>query len=97
MAMLISLPYVKVIRRIRNNSQQIIETEQFLTLYEDKILSANDKFMMEDILDMSYRSLNERTGLLYFHTIRGLYSFQLKTDPDAFISEYKKLKVSGSF
>ncbi|MBT2755337.1 hypothetical protein J7E71_05110 [Mesobacillus foraminis] len=92
--MLITLPYIRVIRRIHNNSQQIIETEEYLTLYEDKVVSANDHFKMEDILDMSYRPFNDRNGFLYFHTIRGLYSFHLKTDPNAFMTIYKKIRLT---
>ena len=91
--MLISQTYYKIQRKIINNEQHLIETEETLKLYKDKIISANDKFELSDIHDMSYRSIASTTGLLYLHTIRGVYPFQIKTNPSNFIRMYQKLKA----
>ena len=90
--MLISHPYVKVNRKIKNNEQHLIEIEESLVLYRDKVISASDYFRLQDILDMSFKSLSGESGFLYLHTNRGVFSFHTKTNPEEFIHFYQRLK-----
>ncbi|WP_251283248.1 hypothetical protein [Cytobacillus sp. AMY 15.2] len=87
-----SHPFITVTRKIDWNQQQYIEQELYLYLYEDHILSPSEKFLLDEVWDMSYRNSNCEIGFLYLHTSRGLFSFQVKSEPSHFINLYKDLK-----
>jgi hypothetical protein len=87
-----SHPFVVVSRTIDWNQQQYIEQEHHLHLYEDHIISPSEKFLLDEVWDMSYRASNSELGFLYLHTNRGLYSFHVKSEPSQFIHHYKELK-----
>ncbi|CAM3960636.1 hypothetical protein [Mesobacillus zeae] len=90
--MLIAQPYIIVKRTIKDNRQLTIETRETLKLYHDRIISASNHFYLDDILDMSYKPFSGNKGLLYFHTIRGVYSFHIPSKPCKFIGQYQYLK-----
>lgn len=83
-------PYIKMIRTIKWNQQYVTETQHFLDLYEDKIITASQQFSLKNVFDISYRSLSLNNGFLYLHTNQGLFSYNVKTNPSLFIDEYKK-------
>jgi hypothetical protein len=88
-----SQSYITVTRSIEWNKQNYITNEQFLHLYEDKIVTDLDQFFLEEVLDMSYRSSsNSEFGFLYLHTVKGLFPFRINTRPYYFIDQYKDLK-----
>ncbi|MBM4762675.1 hypothetical protein [Bacillus sp. B15-48] len=90
--MLISQPYIKVHRKIEDNVQQKVEITEELILYENKIISATDQFNLNEVLDVSFKSISSTNGFLYLHTIRGVYPYQIKTNPEEFIHMYEQVK-----
>lgn len=86
------LPYMKVIRTIEDNHQYHKEEEHKIILSSERIQTSFDTFLLEEVLDISYRVLSQEMGLLYLHTIRGMYSFTVRTSPHLFIKEFKKIK-----
>lgn len=93
MKLIASHPYIVVSRRIDWNEQHYVEQEHHLHLYEDQITSPAEKFLIDEIWDMSYKSSSTKVGFLYLHTNRGLYSFYVKSEPSQFINHYRKLKT----
>lgn len=71
--------------------QKIIEEEREMCLYKDKIVTKYHEFPIQKILDISFRTMGEEGGLLYLHTLSGVYSFTLKTSPEQFIEAYRAL------
>jgi hypothetical protein len=91
MQIIFSQPYIEIYREIKCNQQYYIELHHHLHLYEDKIITASDQFSLKDVFDISYRSLSESYGFLYLHTNQGVLSYTVRTNPELFIEEYKKL------
>lgn len=86
------LPYIKVKRTIEDNVQNHKEEEYIIELSSYGIQTAYDTFLLEEVLDISYRDFSQHLGLLYLHTIKGLYPYTVKTNPQSFIREFKKIK-----
>ncbi|WP_010283508.1 hypothetical protein [Bacillus timonensis] len=82
-----SHPYIVIQRKIEWNEQKYIETQHQLRLFDDRILSSVNEFQLEHVYDVSYR-----TSFLYLHTNQGVFSYNIKEDPDAFIKAFKELK-----
>lgn len=87
-----SQPYIQVLRTIEWNKQYTIEQQQQLDLYEDKIITGDHQFALQDVLDISYRTLSVDSGLLYLHTNQGVFTYNVHSNPNHFIETYKKLK-----
>ncbi|WP_026584076.1 hypothetical protein [Bacillus sp. J33] len=92
MRIIASHPFIVVKRTIDWNQQHYLEQEHHLYLYEDRIISPTEKFLLDEVWDMSFRASNSDIGFLYLHTNRGLFSFQVKSEPSQFINLYKELK-----
>ncbi|PRO64686.1 hypothetical protein [Alkalicoccus urumqiensis] len=84
--------YVKVEREMSSIAMENVEYERWLLLYEDRLVTHRREFPAEQIFDMSYRRMPSAEALLYVHTSRGVYSYNVKEDPDAFIEAFKKLE-----
>ncbi|MFD1852063.1 hypothetical protein [Oceanobacillus bengalensis] len=82
-------PYIKVERRVTSIEQVDIEHERTMYLYNEKIITKHREFPIKDILDMSYRLVGVKGGLLYLHTSKGVYSYIVKSSPEHFIQMYK--------
>lgn len=80
--------YYKVQRDVTSLSQQDIELERYLYLYEDKIVSAYREFPLDQVTDISYREFG-KSGLIYLHTFKGIFTYPVKNSPDAFINACK--------
>ncbi|WP_444685037.1 hypothetical protein [Alkalicoccus luteus] len=89
---LASHPYYKVEREVTSIDQQNVEYERVMHLYEDKLVTHRREFPAEIIFDMSFRELGESEALLYVHTSRGVFSYQVKQDPTNFIEAFKQLE-----
>lgn len=85
-------PYIKISREIKYNEQHYIETEHFLYLYEDKIITASSQFPLENVFDISYKSSSNSYGFLYLHTNQGVLTYTITTNPYHFIRAYKKFR-----
>ncbi len=89
---IISHPYVRVERTIENSEQITKEYREHLHLYEDRIITREHVFLVNDVHDMSFRLFSSATGMLYLHTNQGVFPYTVPKDPAYFIEEYKKLK-----
>ena len=90
--MISSLTYITMNRVINDNIQQNIATEHVIELHEDKIITAKHRLLVKSVLDISYKSTSTQSGVLYLHTNQGVFSFNIKSNPTYFISEYQKLR-----
>lgn len=82
-------PYVKIERKITNLEQIKIEHSRTIYLYDNKVVTQNREFPISVVTDFSYREIANQGGVLYLHTLGGLYTYQVKTSPEAFITAYK--------
>ena|SRR5690625_2380638 len=84
-------PYIKVIREVTSIEQTDIEEERNMYLYDDKLVTKHREFPLEDVFDISYREFGQKgNGLLYVHTIKGVFSYTVKTSTDDFINAFHK-------
>lgn len=83
-------PYYKIQREVSSIEQKNVELERNIYLYHDKIVTQHREFPMNQILDMSYRKFGKSGGLLYLHTLRGVFSYHVKSSPQRFIDSYKE-------
>ncbi|MEN2766993.1 hypothetical protein [Ornithinibacillus xuwenensis] len=91
MELLAKQEYIKIERKVYSIEQVDIEHKRFLHLYTDKITSQHREFPIQDVLDISYREIGgEGAGLLYLHTIRGVYSYTVKSSPKHFMDIFKE-------
>lgn len=84
--------YLTVKRKIKDNEQIFEEKEELLRIYTDRITTASDRFLIEDVLDISFRSFSNQNGLLYLHTTRGVYSYRTSQQPEKLMKIYNELK-----
>ncbi|MFD2043506.1 hypothetical protein ACFSTA_03860 [Ornithinibacillus salinisoli] len=77
--------YYKTERQVNSIEQVDIEHERKLYLYNDRIESKHRVFLLQEVLDISYRKLGGEGGLLYLHTNSGVFSYTVKTSPQPFI------------
>ncbi|MFB4168821.1 hypothetical protein [Virgibacillus sp. JSM 102003] len=83
-------PYVKVQREVSSIEQRDVEYERIIYMYDEKIVTQHREFSIENVLDMSYRVVGKTGGLLYLHTIKGVYSYTVKSSPQQFIDAFKE-------
>ncbi|MBD8068009.1 3-isopropylmalate dehydratase [Bacillus sp. PS06] len=84
--------YIVMDRVIENNQQITVQTRKELYLYHESIESSDNTFLLSNVLDVSYKSGSSNFGVLYLHTIQGLFPYQVDTDPAEFIMKYYELK-----
>ncbi|PPA69780.1 hypothetical protein [Jeotgalibacillus proteolyticus] len=84
--------YTIITRKIEWEEQHIIEHTHELQLFENRIVDHANQFPLAEILDISYKSSRQSYGLLYIHTIKGLFPYKVKEHPSAFIEKYLELK-----
>lgn len=87
-----SQPYVQISRIIKNNHQFHSETEDYLNLYKNKIITKDDCFLLKDVLDISYKELSTELCILYLHTTRGIFTYKVKSTPTNFVKYFFTLK-----
>lgn len=85
--------YITVTRKIEWEEQHIMEHSHELLLYENRITDQSNQFFFPEILDVSYKSSIRSYGLLYIHTVRGMYLYKVKEHPGDFIKKYHELKM----
>ncbi|GIO26611.1 hypothetical protein [Ornithinibacillus bavariensis] len=91
MELLAEQEYVKIERKVDSLEQVDLEHWRYLRLYKSKITSEHREFPIQEVLDMSFREIGSKgVGLLYLHTIRGVYSYTVKSSPKQFIETYKR-------
>jgi len=90
MNLLAEQPYIKVERQVTSINQTEIEHVRKMYLYDEKIVTRHREFLIEEVMDMSYRPIGGSGGLLYIHTIRGVFSYTVKTSPEPFIQIFNE-------
>ncbi|WP_170006235.1 hypothetical protein [Bacillus fonticola] len=86
------LPYIKTIKHTEWNHQWFEEKEAHLLMQEGHLYTQTNTFPLENVFDMSYRSLSQGLNLFYLHTNQGVFPFQTKANPDAFIDAFHQYK-----
>lgn len=84
------LPYYKVHREIKDGEQRSVASNRLMYLYKDRVVTCHREFPLQDIFDMSYRTMGDAGGLFYLHTSKGVYSYLIECDPQAFIDAFKR-------
>ncbi len=90
--MIAQLPYIKVIRSIEENQQHYKEEEYMIAFSVEAVWTDGEVFHQHEVLDMSFRPFSNQMGLIYLHTIKGLYCYTIKENPKMFIETFKLLK-----
>jgi hypothetical protein len=88
--------YYKVERNVTGLEQTIMKQERWIYLYQDKVVTKYREFPIQEVFDMSYRSMGGNGGLLYLHTQQGVYPYTVAEDPQNFIAAYKVLVQDSS-
>lgn len=84
--------YYKIHREVTHTEQTTIVDDRSMYLYEHKVMTQYREFPIKDVLDMSFRKMGVEGGFLYLHTLQGVYSYTVRTDPSEFIDNFKELK-----
>jgi len=92
MKLIAEQPYIKVQREVSSVEQIKIEHERTIYLYEEKVVTQNRKFPIDEVIDMSYRFIGGDGGLLYLHTTKGVFSYTVKSSPKEFVEAFKMQK-----
>ena len=89
MSLIAQHPYIKIERKVTSIEQFEIEHDLIIYLYNDKAVTQNREFPIKDVMDFSYREIANQGGILYLHTLQGVYTYIVKSSPEAFITAYR--------
>lgn len=92
MGLLAKQPYIKIQREVTSIQQKDIEHNRIIYLYDDKIVTEHREFLIQHVIEISYRKFGSEAGLLYIHTESGLYTYTVKTSTEEFIRAFHKLR-----
>jgi len=89
MSLIAQHPYIKTERKVTSFEQFEIEHDRIIYLYTDKVVTQNREFPIKDVTDFSYREFANQGGILYLHTLQGVYTYIVKSSPESFITAYR--------
>ena len=89
MSLIAQHPYIKTERKVTSIEQFEIEHDRIIYLYTDKVVTQNREFPIKVVMDFSYREIANQGGILYLHTLQGVYTYIVKSSPEAFITAYR--------
>ena len=89
MSLIAQHPYIKTERKVTSIEQFEIEHDRIIYLYNDKVVTQNREFPIKDVMDFSYLAIANQGGILYLHTLQGVYTYIVKSSPEAFITAYR--------
>lgn len=89
MSLIAQHPYIKIERKVTSNEQLEIEHDRIIYLYSDKVVTHYREFPIKDVMDFSYRKIADQGGILYLHTLQGVFTYIVKHSPEAFITAYR--------
>lgn len=87
-----TITYNTVDRTIYWHEQRTQQTVHHISLYVDTIITTLHQFKLEHVHDISYKPFSSGAGLFYLHTIQGVFTYQIDSDPENFIRAYKQLR-----
>jgi len=79
-------------RNILENRIVITERNHQLKLFTHSIETENDRFLITEITDFSYRILSSTIYLVHLYTMSGVLTFQTIQNPDTFKKAFQQLK-----
>jgi len=86
--------YYKVKREITNTEQKTVVDERMMYLYKEKIVTKYREFPIAEVFDVSYKPIGGAGGIFYLHTLQGVFSYMISSNPASFIEAYKGLDDS---
>ncbi|SDC19960.1 hypothetical protein [Shouchella lonarensis] len=90
---------IEVRQEINSLEKKVTQIPFTMSLYDDHIDVKGEKIALSIIFDVSYRlpSGEKTIGFLYLHTSRGVLTYQINTNPKAFIAAFKTLVPETTF
>ncbi|MFA1819262.1 hypothetical protein ACDX78_03480 [Virgibacillus oceani] len=89
-------PYVKVERKVSSIEQWDEEEQRMIYLYDEKVVTKRREFPITDVLDVSYKEVAGTGGILYLHTLKGVFPYTVKDSPKQFILAFNnEIKEKG--
>lgn len=82
-------PYIKTERKITSTGKYEIEHIRWIYLYSNKVVTQYRRFPIKDVLDFSYRVITNQGGILYLHTVQGVFTYTVRSSPEVFIETYR--------
>ncbi|MGP4071543.1 hypothetical protein ACTWQB_03190 [Piscibacillus sp. B03] len=61
-------------------------------MYEDRIVTTEQNFPIEQVLDVSYKMLSQQFGFFYLHTTKGVFTLHVKKSPEEFIRLFRTVE-----
>ena len=89
MSLIAQHPYIKIERKVTSFEQFEIEHDRIIYLYNDKVVTQYREFPIKVVMDFSYREIANQGGILYLHTLQGVYTYIVKSSPIDFITAYR--------
>ncbi|HLQ95475.1 MAG TPA: hypothetical protein VK108_03740 [Pseudogracilibacillus sp.] len=89
MSYIMKQAYKKVIREINSIELKKITETRYLYLYKDRITTKYREFPIQEVIDLSFKKMQDGGGLLFLHTDHGVYSYHVPSSPSAFIAACK--------
>ncbi|WP_274309885.1 hypothetical protein [Solibacillus daqui] len=89
MSLIAQHPYIKIERKVTSIEQFEIEHNRSIYLYNDKVVTQYREFPIKDVMDFSYREIANQGGILYLHSLQGVFTYIVKSSPEAFIAAYR--------
>lgn len=71
---------------------QKITMHHELTVTPVVVTTARAKFMLNQVLDVSYKPFSSESGILYLHTNQGVFPFNIHSNPQTFIDTFRSFK-----
>lgn len=90
MSLIAQHPYIKIERIVTSIEQFEIEHDRIIYLYNDRVVTQNREFPIKNVMDFSYREIANQGGILYLHSLQGVYTYIVKSSPEAFITAYRE-------
>lgn len=91
-----SIIYIEIERKIDFYYQmQQIENQYELQLNMEGIITAQHRFELRHVHDISHKSFSFGGGILYLHTNQGVFSYKIEDNPTPFIHAFKTLKAEN--
>lgn len=84
-------PYFVTERQVTLEGQFSVAHHHVMSLCENEIVTHVRSFSLHEVYDLSYRKLGNREGILYLHTKQGVFPYQVKSDPAAFMDAFRSL------
>ncbi|TGB05344.1 hypothetical protein [Halobacillus salinus] len=87
--MISSQPIIQKKRTIENNRQHYIEEHLSLQLYEHIVRTPSEDIPLQNLFDVSHRTLSGDQGFLYLHTNSGVRTFLVNQSPEEWVFEVR--------